>query len=517
MAKIEHVFVLMLENRSFDHLFGFSGLPGVLPPAASFGFRPGAPDKMKKDPPHEYDDVKAQVASGAMTGFANYASTGNMLGLTPESIPVLMSLATDYLLMDNWFSSMPGPTWPNRFFAHAASSGGLDNSPAFNDTLDAEFRPDKSFQIEHGHIFDRLSASGNSWRVYHGDRPQVLALTGMVSTYVGSTFHPKTAPFRPSTNLGDDLANGDAAQYTWIEPTYDPIFSFNGDSQHPLGAISAGEALVKRIYNAVRQSSLWESSVLVVTWDEHGGFFDHVVPPKAQPPGDQPLSYERGSPKGDCKFNAFGPRVPAILISPMLPKGLGSVIFPGQNFDHASIVSSVRSHFGLAAPLTRRDQAAPTWNSALLSAPRVDVGGPLNIRTARVSVARNGPVDLTAVKGPSAANLAGFLHIARGVDIEIAKLTGTPPLTVSTHLKSLDTARLLLAKVDPLPSEATKAHRLQLDYIAAVDELETSLRRKVARSTVAVRKRAGSSSKVKAERKATKQVASPKGRAGRSK
>jgi phospholipase C len=124
MAKIEHVFVLMLENRSFDHFFAFSGLPGVPQAPASFNFVPGAPNRLTTDPPHEFESVRDQVNGGAMTGFAGVG----LQGFVPSALSTLIKLAQNSLFFDNWFSSMPGPTWPNRLFAHAGSSAGLDNS-----------------------------------------------------------------------------------------------------------------------------------------------------------------------------------------------------------------------------------------------------------------------------------------------------------------------------------------------------------------------------------------------------
>lgn len=476
MAKIEHVFVLMLENRSFDHFFGLSGLPGVAPPPVSFGFKKGATDRLSQDPPHEFADVKKQIAGGAMTGFAASASTGNMLGFDPADLPVVMSLAREYLLMDNWFSSMPGPTWPNRFFAHAASSGGLDDSPAGNDAADAVYRPDKYFEIEHGHLFDRLTAAGKTWRVYHGDRPQVLALQGMVSAYSGFS-HPL---FRSTTKLASDLKSKDAAAYTWIEPTYAPLSRFDGDSQHPLGSVRAGEALIKMVYNAIRQSDLWSSSLLVVTWDEHGGFFDHVRPPEAKPPGDRPLSFTRGSPGGDCKFNTLGPRVPAILISPWLPQGLGSVVFPKKGFDHSSIVASVRSHFGLPTPLTDRDANAPDWTSALIGSPRATLG-PLTMKVPVLARSVLAKPNLRRVQDPPPVNLGGFLQIAKSVDFELAKLNGTAPLASTTHLKALADADVILKRGRSTVRDKAVAHRALLRYIAAVDQKEALARRRVKR------------------------------------
>jgi phospholipase C len=289
---IEQVFVLMLENRSFDHLFAFSGIPAVLQPSPSFGLVSGAPDRLTSDPPHEFESVREQINDGAMTGFTGDGLTG----FDPSAISTLINFAQNGLFFDNWFSSMPGPTWPNRLFAHAGSS--------------AQLQP--------------------------------------------------------------DLQANDAASYSFNKPNYAALSNFaHGNSQHPLGAVSAGEALIAYVHDAIFQSGLGPASALLVTWDEHGGFFDHVPPPPAIPPGDAPLNYERAANPGDCAFDSYAVRVPAMLVSPWLPVGLGSVVFPNQVFDHASIISSVRDTFGLGDPLTQRDAAAPTWSSALVSTPRI--------------------------------------------------------------------------------------------------------------------------------------------------
>ena len=251
MAKIEHVFVLMLENRAFDHLLGFSGLPGLY--AASAALQPGAVDQLTHDPPHEFDDVAAQIHGGAMDGFLASGGPDTMQGFDGSEVPVLIELARNNLYFDNWFSSMPGPTWPNRLFAHAASSGGLDNSLKAADAGGAVTNPGSYLDFAGGHIFDRLVAKGVTWRVYHHktnlfDYPQMLCLKGMVSKWTDPTF------FRPFSQFKSDLARGDVAGYTFIEPRYG-LPSYNGgNSQHPTGTISAGELLIKAVHDAVFQA-----------------------------------------------------------------------------------------------------------------------------------------------------------------------------------------------------------------------------------------------------------------------
>jgi phospholipase C len=393
---IEHVFVLTLENRSFDHLFGLTQLQQT-PIPADAGFSSGAPDRCPIDPLHEFDDVQKQINGGAMTGFAPGIPRK---GFQAAQLPTLNELAQRGVLFDNWFSSVPGPTWPNRFFIHAASSGGLCTSPTGLRTAGAIISASEAFKFDNGTIFDLIDKKfpgDPAWRVYHGDvTPQCLALPGMVSKYYkGSkyfrTLYPSTAP--DGTARDDGLASdvmssaGYGPKYTFIEPNYAlqliPSNDFTtGDSMHPCGLASAGDNLVRYVYETLSGSPIWKSSVLLVLWDEHGGFYDHVAPPKATPPGDAEHNRAKGD-GADFKFDRLGVRVPALLLGPNVPAGkTGSTLFAGKSFDHASVISTVRSIFQLGGPLTNRDRDAPTWdgcltavasitNTALVSAPVV--------------------------------------------------------------------------------------------------------------------------------------------------
>lgn len=263
MADVAHVFVLVMENRSFDHLFGLSGINGVQPPGNSWPFSYGATDRLTEDPPHEFDDVAKQLAgTPPMSGFRDGKSAAiAMKGFRPADLPVIDQLARDFVLFDNWYSSMPGPTWPNRFFVHAASSGGLDNSPdpfssAASVTIDS-----LGFDFENGTIFDRLDKHGKTWRVYHADAfPQVLAIKGLVGGFFG------TATFRAITpGSADDLFKRDLndkydVAYTFIEPDYGLLSGdfANGNSQHPVGSMAAGESFIKYVYETIRNSKVWE-------------------------------------------------------------------------------------------------------------------------------------------------------------------------------------------------------------------------------------------------------------------
>ena len=475
---IDHVFVLMLENRSFDHLLAYSGLAGVTPPPARFGFWPGAVDQLANDPHHEFLDVAAQINGGAMDGFLKNNGPDAMLGFDETEVPVLIELAKNNLYFDNWFSSMPGPTWPNRLFAHAASSGGLDNSlPAF-DAYRAVTNPGYALLFQNGHVFDRLTAKNVRWRVYHHhgglgniDFPQVLCLKGMVGKANDPNF------FRHFNSFASDVAAGDVAAYTFIEPKYNLPGYSNGNSQHPVGTISRGEFLIKAVHQAIFTQKAGDHSALLVTWDEHGGFFDQVTPPHAVPPGDPPLNHDRAQNPGNCPFDRFGVRVPAVLISPWLPAGLGSHIFGNKPFDHSSIVRALRTTFSLGGRLTDRDDASPDWNSALLTKPRT-----VPLKLPSVSASKRSKVPdpkEIARRAPPSGNVLGTAQIAVDVDWHSAERLRVAPLVTSEFQERLFRATDVLSDrsvqaVDP--KAVGEAHLSILDYLAAVSKRSEKLR-----------------------------------------
>ena len=394
---IRHVFVLMLENRSFDHMLGFSGISGSdinggprrpVDGAAGTNLFNGVPVptsveadfKLSKpvdvDPGHEFKHAVVALCGPGVTyvpggpyppagetinnsGFiANYEGSDGtpqnppniMKCYSPQRLPILNALANEFAVCDAWFSSLPGPTWPNRFFMHAASSGGLDDSPsglssAGNTLFDG-------YTFKNGTIFDRLEDACIEWRVFAGDAfPVTLALSGMTLNELGGRIHD-FEDFAEAVNESDY-----GAAYTFIEPDYgndlppSPGDFTCGNSQHPLDDVTRGERLIKSVYETLRASPHWNDSVLLVTYDEHGGFYDHVPPPIAVPPGD-------GISDEDNVFNHFnfdrlGVRVPAVVISPLIERN----VVDGTTYDHTSLLATVESIFGLQ-PLTARDAAA---------------------------------------------------------------------------------------------------------------------------------------------------------------
>jgi phospholipase C len=420
--RIQHVFVLMLENRAFDHLLGFSGIVGTdavtgatrpidgatgpnalnyVDPTTMSGPTPASIEAEFKlnrppdvDPGHEFPNTLlalcgpgATYASGGAyppinnSGFiANYAitpqqnNTGDappvdptkiMKCFSPRSVPVINALAREFAVCDRWFSSLPGPTWPNRFFMHAASSGGLDDSPSglqsFGNTAFDGYR------FWNGTIFDRLDDACIEWRVFAGDSfPVTLAISGM-------TLNELQGRINDFEDFRDAVQDPDfSASYVFIEPNYgndlppSPGDFTCGDSQHPLDDVTRGERLIKTVYETIRNSPHWNSSLLLVTYDEHGGFYDHVAPLPAVPPGD-PISDDDNDHHG-FTFAQLGVRVPAVVVSPFIPQGL----VDGTIYDHTSLLATVEQIFGLK-PLTNRDAAANTLTHLLsLATPRGD-------------------------------------------------------------------------------------------------------------------------------------------------
>jgi len=379
-VQIEHFFVLMMENRSYDHLFGYGNFQGWAPghngsgpkiqaegltgaesnPDSETGtyvhVSPTAPDSVGFDPDHEFPSVREQVCGPkgdypnlTMNGFVDANGPAVMQCFDPLRIPVLSQLAADFAVFDHWYSALPGPTWPNRLFAMAATSGGLCCSP--NAPTIAWQTTFGSYDFQHGNIFGNLETQGKKWRVYHQGIPMSLTLKGMGKKYlVGGEFKEYS-----DKNFRADLDNSYDAQFTFIEPHYGGLFDdwyWEGNSQHPNGNIQNGELLIRDVYAAIRNSNIWEKSLLLITYDEHGGFFDHVKPPQAVPPGDTE-GYISQNPGKLFDFKIQGVRVPAVLVGPRIPRN--TVV--KDKYDHGSISKTVSEIFGVPT-LTERDKAA---------------------------------------------------------------------------------------------------------------------------------------------------------------
>jgi len=396
---IKHVFVCMLENRSYDHFLGLAAINGTDAhsgaPTSANGLPPGgetqfyenqafktsdqATDRIETGPPHNFNDFMVSlcgpdkdnfnpnghpyppvIGTGYAAAYGIVTDVGRagevMKCFPPKNLPVLNALAQEFTVCDHWYGSMPGPTEPNRMFVHAAECDDWDDSPSSTEQFEAEILGE-DIGFDHGTIFDRLRKANVNFRIYAGDDfPNVAILHG-VSVYTDIDDYE---------DFSDDLHDGYDAAYTFIEPNYAVVNPFDegfyeGNSQHPRGSVAAGEAFIKSVYETIRNSPVWNSSLLVVTWDEAGGFYDHVLPPRASPTG------KKGKKHGFL-FDQLGSRVPAIVISPLIPKKL----IEHRTLEHSVIPATVEQLFGLA-PLTDRDaNLVGLQTLATLKAPRTD-------------------------------------------------------------------------------------------------------------------------------------------------
>ena len=478
--KVKHVFVLVMENRSFDHLFAFSGLPGVAPPDARWGLTDDAPDRAVLDPPHDFASVRAQIGGDPpMSGFsAQTYGPQSRQSFAASDLPVLRALAEQFFLFDNWYSSMPGPTWPNRFFVHAASSGGLDDSPSAASTIESETIDSLSFTFQNGTLFERLEAAGRKWRVYHDDLfPQVLAIKSMIDPFRINTDHFSWLRQGSREFLVEDLNGAYDIDYTFIEPNYGLGSSDfqSGNCQHPTGSMAAGENFIKYVYETIRNSPVWSESLLLITYDEHGGFFDSQVPPPAAPPGDGTQNRDRAPQPQGFEFDRLGVRVPTIAISPWIARGgIGSQVFPGRHFDHTAIIRSVMELFAVTGSLTARDAAAASLlGICSLAALRDDADAPQHLPPATTPPAEAAALADTAV--PDTVT-SGFSRIAMSLDLSMTAHDGVPPVAL---VHPAFTAPLAPAAA-PLPGDAASrapraaapapmpTQQQTLNYIASV-------------------------------------------------
>jgi len=273
----------------------------------------------------------------------------DIMGFYPlGSLPVMHALARSFLICDHWFSPLPGPTWPNRFFAHSGTCNGHVTMPS------GTFHPDlPSGNQPQDTIYNRLEAKGITWKIYHDGLPQSLVLRKLWDHV--DHFHDMPV-------FWQDLAGDEDSfpQYSFIEPCYRGA---SENDQHPPADVVNGEALIARVYNGLRANDpLWNSTLLILVYDEHGGFFDHVPPPIAVPPDDKTSEYT---------FDQYGIRVPAILISPWLPAGK----LPTTIFDHTSILKYAIDKWGLDG-LTDRVAKAKTFADEFLTKMRKDDDAP---------------------------------------------------------------------------------------------------------------------------------------------
>jgi len=386
LDNLKHIVVLMMENRSFDHMLGAlkktnpkinglngnesnpdaNGNPVVVQPLADYR------DQLVHDPDHHFPGADLQIFGGQtgdgrvanMQGFVkSYLTQTNndpklakevMYYFKPEKLPVLTTLAQEFALFNNWFSSIPGPTICNRAFAHYGTSFGQIGMNVFyiGKGIDS--------------IYGRLINAGHTAKIYYYDQKSSTMEIVNLLTH-------QTEVFGSFSQFIADCKLGQLPDYSFIEPSYNDHPGPGGGEilacdQHPTHDAHEGERFIGMVYNAIRNNdALWNSTALLVVYDEHGGLYDHVVPPACTPDDftAKPTDTGTGMP---FAFDRLGVRVPAILISPYVPKGA----IDNRVFEHASIPNTVTNFFlNGDAKRTNREIQSPTFLD-LLSGPKRD-------------------------------------------------------------------------------------------------------------------------------------------------
>jgi phospholipase C len=358
LEKVEHIVVLMLENRSFDHMLGYLSLEGGRKDidglreefandydGRRYPIRHLKTTAIPDDPDHSGRSVDLQVGGGEMNGFVtSFADTlsgrgvqdgdpGWVMGYyNAADVPVYDHLAREFAVCDRWFSSVPGATWPNRLYA---ISGRAARS---RDDLPHNLPP----MYNQPSFVRHLDAHGVTWRWYSFEVGTLRLADGRYALGQHDNF-----AFFSKENLNwkaelemridtlapsflQDAAQGTLPSVSWIDPNFsnfNPI-GFRPNDDHAPADIKDGQELVLAVYHALATSPQWETTMLVIFYDEHGGFYDHVKPPAAA--DDNPRTFGR-----------YGVRVPALIVSPWIEPGSVSTTV----FDHTSIMKTILLRF----------------------------------------------------------------------------------------------------------------------------------------------------------------------------
>lgn len=399
LDNLKHIVVLMMENRSFDHMLGslkaedprINGLSGAesnldltnepvkVQPLAQFQ------GQLDPDPNHHFPAVHQQLyfgtpgppAAPSMAGFVQSYyqerkdvehSRKIMYYFPKRKVPVLAALARNFALFNGWFSSIPGPTLCNRAFAHYGTSFGQVSMDVFY------------YNKKYLSIYERMLNANHTAKLYYYDQASS-------TMEVVNLLQNEPRIFGTYQQFLDDCARGELCDYSFIEPNYTDHAGEDGaeeiaSDQHPDHDVRAGEIFIGSVYNAIRQNpQLWKSTALLIVYDEHGGTYDHVPPPACTPDGFTASAQDTGI-GVPFAFDRLGVRVPAILVSPWIPK---ATVVPGPEdaangrvFEHASIPATVTKFFlGDYDQRSPREKAARTFLEVLSDQMRPETDYPV--------------------------------------------------------------------------------------------------------------------------------------------
>ena len=379
-SPVRHVIVLMMENRSFDHFLGhlakgdprIDGLNGSQynpinpadPSSQKMPVNYNAVDGGPDDPCHEFDCITQQIfgfnkrmndttSPVHMSGFVANALAVHgsapfvMSAFTDTNLPVLSTLAKEYAVFDHWYCSCPCPTNPNREFLMSGTSHGMTVNTI----------PDEGFPQETHFAF--LERHNISWKIYYHDDPW------MAPTFADLRVKERLALVQEMPAFYEDIKGGTLPQYVLIQPRMATSKTGPSNWQHPDNSVEQGEILMTEVYEALRNSSYWEESLLIITYDEHGGFFDHQNTPIHGVPAPDDIKSVNG-----FDFSRLGVRIPTVMVSPWIargtvvsrPSGARAPTSTSQ-YDATSIISSANKIFGIYNEhMSHRDAWAGTFH-----------------------------------------------------------------------------------------------------------------------------------------------------------
>ncbi len=370
----DHIVIVMMENHSFDNLLGALSRSGQ-PKAQGLHFdhagvarnsNPGPSGPVRSfvipttaqapEVTQTWNATHEQIDGGKMDGFVRSVNSDQPMGYwTEDVLPFSYSFARTFTIANRWFSSAPCQTYPNRRFLMAGTAyGGI----ATNDESLKDPPP------PNGTVFDRLHAYGISWKNYFTDLPETAIIPSIIEKYpthivpIALFFADCAAGRLPSVSFVDPdfgaLSDIGAplATVPLLAPIASKLQTTGGDEENPQN-MALGEAWAYRVINAVLHSPAWARTLLIYTYDEHGGYYDHVPPPPARPPDEIPPKLGPGDVPGG--YDIYGPRVPAIVASPYSkPNAVTNVVH-----DHTSVLATIEAKWNLPA-LTYRDANAKT-------------------------------------------------------------------------------------------------------------------------------------------------------------
>lgn len=342
-SGIEHIIVVMMENRSFDHMLGW--LPGANGKLAGQSFMDSAGEahptyhlttfsgRSHPDPDHTYAGGRSEVNNGKMDGWLRTgANDAFCIGYYDEAdLPVLSALARNFTTLDNYFSSILAPTYPNRIFQHAGQTDRLSN------TQKIPAMPT---------IWDSLAKAGVSHRYYFSNVP-FLSLWGDKYNDISAFY----------SDFLSDAASGKLPAVSFLEPAFTLLDDGDGNDDHPHADVRAGDAFLSEVYNAVTNGPRWKNTVLVINRDEWGGFYDSVPPPRVIAPNNVDADLVNGK-------ALLGNRVPALVVSPFSMGKTATPRIDSTLYDHTSVLKLIEWRFGLA-PLGLRDASDEVGNLAM--------------------------------------------------------------------------------------------------------------------------------------------------------